>query len=142
MLDIADKWQSENVDLKSARQLVLNCGEATVTACDENNYKGFFEAVVREPVSLVLLEEIGKKVHSDATIHLISQYKGTPEVVNPNTSNSDETNSSVQSFWKKLCDFMCNNKTAAAYIFFTVIGLCLGFALSYWIFFVPAVPIP
>ena len=35
----------------------------------------------KEPISLSLLEEIAKKIHSDATLHLVKQYRSMVETM-------------------------------------------------------------
>lgn len=86
MLDIAERWKAEKIDLRHVKQFLLHyCSGATIAACDDNNYEGLFRAIVNEkgPVSHMLLEEIAKKFHSNATVHLIAQYRSMLESATP-----------------------------------------------------------
>ena len=82
MLDVAERLKAEKVDLRSVSPYFSNyCSDAIAAACEENSYEGFYLAIVNEkdPISLTLLEEIAKKIHSDATTHLVKQYRSMIE---------------------------------------------------------------
>ena len=85
MINITERWKHEMVDLRPAKQLVTNhCHSgAIVTACDESDHARFIGKLLErnEPVSLKLqlLEEVAKKINSNGTLDLISEYKRTVE---------------------------------------------------------------
>ena len=90
-----------------------------VTACDENNHARFIEELIGrdEPVSLYLLEEIAKLIKSDATLHLISQFRGRIDVANQSKSTrcaKIESDFSVKKFLEKLLKFGWKHKITFA----------------------------
>ena len=110
ILNVTERWKDEKVHLRSIRHYLSSyCGGAIITACEENSYEGLFLAIIqeKEPISLMLLEEIAKKIHSDATVHLVKQYKSRLETTSrcsPATTSNvwDRLEPQVTYPWVKL----------------------------------------
>ena len=148
MIAIAEKWISENVDLRPAKQLITRYyySDAIVTACDESNHATLIEELLGfEPISLNLLEKIAKQIKSDATLDLISQYRETTHASNQSQSTRNtmtgQSNFSFKLLIKKLCKFGWNHKITFAIITAAFIALGLTAVLAWYHFAITAAAI-
>ena len=139
MIQITDIWKSEKVDLRPVKQLITQYyfSHAIVTACNESDHARFIEELLsrEEPVSLYLLEKIANQINSDATLCLISQFRGTIDVPHQSQSTRNsmrvQSDFSVQLFIEKLLKFGWKCKITIAIISALILSMSFAKLLAY-----------